>query len=232
MYYLQSRYYDPEICRFINADGLASTGQGILGCNMFAYCRNNPVRYADHNGEWPQWVDDFWDEAKEFISDTRDALVEDKKRAKNNSGAYSLGIVASAGFGAGASISLGLVMDNRGNIGINPAYSAGSSLPSAFLGPFVSFTDASDIYALAGDYGSTLVIGASVGEVVGPGVDFLIINDAQKPSKQSTGRTYQFGLTAKVPTPFEFHMHLAGGGVIGFNLYDGLIDICNMILGE
>ena len=30
-YYLQSRYYDPEICRFINADSYASTGQGFLG---------------------------------------------------------------------------------------------------------------------------------------------------------------------------------------------------------
>ncbi len=49
-YYLQSRYYDPEICRFINADGLASTGQGFLGYNMFAYCNNNPVNYNDPTG--------------------------------------------------------------------------------------------------------------------------------------------------------------------------------------
>ena len=37
-YYLQSRYYDPENHRFINADSYASTGQGFLGVNMFAYC--------------------------------------------------------------------------------------------------------------------------------------------------------------------------------------------------
>lgn len=49
-YYLKSRYYDPEICRFINADGLASTGQGFLGTNMFAYCNNNPVNNKDPNG--------------------------------------------------------------------------------------------------------------------------------------------------------------------------------------
>ena len=52
-YYLQSRYYDPEICRFINADNYASTGQGFLGCNMFAYCNNNPVMQADPSGEDP-----------------------------------------------------------------------------------------------------------------------------------------------------------------------------------
>ena len=49
-YYLQSRYYDPEICRFINADSYVSTGQGYWGYNMFAYCLNNPVLYADEGG--------------------------------------------------------------------------------------------------------------------------------------------------------------------------------------
>ena len=50
LYYLQSCYYDPKIGRFINADALVSTGQGILGNNMFAYCRNNPVNRKDNNG--------------------------------------------------------------------------------------------------------------------------------------------------------------------------------------
>ena len=52
LYYLQSRYYDPKIGRFINADAFASTGQGILGNNMFAYCLNNPVANADPHGRW------------------------------------------------------------------------------------------------------------------------------------------------------------------------------------
>ena len=49
-YYLQSRYYDPTICRFINADGYASTGQGFLRQNMFAYCGNCPVDRVDLSG--------------------------------------------------------------------------------------------------------------------------------------------------------------------------------------
>ena len=57
MYYLQSRYYDSNTCRFINADGYVSTGQGILGNNMFAYCGNNPVNRTDHTGEaWYHWA--------------------------------------------------------------------------------------------------------------------------------------------------------------------------------
>lgn len=49
-YYLQSRYYDPAIGRFINADTLASTGKSFLGCNMFAYCGNNPINCSDPTG--------------------------------------------------------------------------------------------------------------------------------------------------------------------------------------
>ena len=51
LYYLQSRYYNPEVGRFLNADTLASTGQGTLGCNPFVYCLNNPVNNSDPNGE-------------------------------------------------------------------------------------------------------------------------------------------------------------------------------------
>lgn len=46
-YYLQSRYYDPELSRFINADAFVSTGQGLLGNNMFAYCNNDPGNHFD-----------------------------------------------------------------------------------------------------------------------------------------------------------------------------------------
>ena len=52
-YYLNSRYYDPEVCRFINADGYTSTGQGLLGNNMFAYCLNNPISNVDSSGSIP-----------------------------------------------------------------------------------------------------------------------------------------------------------------------------------
>ncbi len=50
-YYLQSRYYDPTVRRFLNADSYASTGQGFLGYNMFAYCNNNSVNAVDYSGE-------------------------------------------------------------------------------------------------------------------------------------------------------------------------------------
>ncbi len=60
-YYLQSRYYDPAICRFLNADSYASTGQSYLGYNAFAYCGNNPINRADADGE-------FWDIVFDVVS--------------------------------------------------------------------------------------------------------------------------------------------------------------------
>lgn len=54
MYYLQSRYYDPDTGRFINADDVAFLGVigTVLSCNLFAYCENNPVNYKDPSGNW------------------------------------------------------------------------------------------------------------------------------------------------------------------------------------
>ena len=48
MYYLQSRYYDPEIRRFISADSVIR--QTLDGVNLYAYCGNDPVNRADPSG--------------------------------------------------------------------------------------------------------------------------------------------------------------------------------------
>ena len=52
LYYLKSRYYDPEICRFINADDIDYIEpESLMGCNLYAYCGNNPVMYVDPSGK-------------------------------------------------------------------------------------------------------------------------------------------------------------------------------------
>ena len=51
LYYLQSRYYDPQTGRFINADTIDYLDpESINGLNLYAYCYNNPINYADPSG--------------------------------------------------------------------------------------------------------------------------------------------------------------------------------------
>ena len=57
-YYLQNRYYDPSIGRFINADdaGMLGATEDILSYNLFAYCMNNPVNQTDDGGMLSSWA--------------------------------------------------------------------------------------------------------------------------------------------------------------------------------
>ena len=55
-YYLQSRYYDPTTGRFISADILLSTGQGVLGHNTYSYCLCNPINCLDSKGADAIWI--------------------------------------------------------------------------------------------------------------------------------------------------------------------------------
>ena len=60
LYYLNSRYYDPETGRFINADDVSNIGADgeILSYNLFCYCLNNPIARSDGDGTWslPNWA--------------------------------------------------------------------------------------------------------------------------------------------------------------------------------
>ena len=69
-YYLNSRYYDPSIGRFINADGLSYLGANgdLNGYNLYAYCSNNPVMFVDPNGN------SLWDVIKNWFKNIIDSV--------------------------------------------------------------------------------------------------------------------------------------------------------------
>lgn len=54
LYYLNSRYYDSKMCRFINADEVNYLGANddLIAFNLYAYCSNNPVMNSDPMGTW------------------------------------------------------------------------------------------------------------------------------------------------------------------------------------
>ena len=57
LYYLMSRYYDPQTGRFINADSLQYLDpENIGGLNLYAYCGNNPIMFSDSTGHAPEWL--------------------------------------------------------------------------------------------------------------------------------------------------------------------------------
>ena len=60
LYYLRSRYYNPNLCRLINADDVEALGADgdINGYQLFIYCMNDPVNNRDEAGSWslPNWA--------------------------------------------------------------------------------------------------------------------------------------------------------------------------------
>ena len=53
LYYLQTRYYDPKVRRFLNADDasvLTKDPEQLTEKNLYAYCDDNPVMYRDDTG--------------------------------------------------------------------------------------------------------------------------------------------------------------------------------------
>ncbi len=63
LYYLNSRYYDSVLGRFINADSLTNLDkESFNGLNLFAYCLNNPINLTD--SKCTSWWSDLWDRIK------------------------------------------------------------------------------------------------------------------------------------------------------------------------
>ena len=61
-YYLQSRYYDAEACRFINADDvniLQSSFDDMFKDNLYIYCNSNPINGVDYGGNWYYTFSDY-----------------------------------------------------------------------------------------------------------------------------------------------------------------------------
>ena len=51
LFYCNSRYYSPKFCRFISPDSIEYLDpQSINGLNLYCYCMNNPIMYADPSG--------------------------------------------------------------------------------------------------------------------------------------------------------------------------------------
>ena len=224
MYYLQSRYYNPETGRFLNADGLITTSQGLLDNNLFAYCGGDPINRIDSTGRG--WLENkwngFWQRVKSWSSDK-------KEKVKNNNNiTITKGITASASMGAGVSTSLGATVDTKGNIGMSITVNGGGGFPSAGIGEFISANNAPTIFEQGG-LGAT--VGVSGGPwVVAPGVDYnMLINQENDCVYHGGTLSVSYGL---YPTLVEVHGEVGYTWVWGLNIFDIAIDVADFMLTE
>ncbi|MHC1684281.1 MAG: DNRLRE domain-containing protein [Clostridiaceae bacterium] len=79
LYYLQSRYYNPDWGRFINADAIGGQVGTLLSHNVFAYCFNNPINMSDDSGHWPTWSD-----VTSWANDALDWVINETEELLSN----------------------------------------------------------------------------------------------------------------------------------------------------
>ena len=117
LYVLGTRYYDPATGRFINADNYISTGQGLLGNNMFAYCKNNPLMYIDNNGELPWHI---------LIGGVVGSVIGAASAAVSGGDVFDVVLGAVSGFAGGAltASGVGIVGQVLGSASISMASNA------------------------------------------------------------------------------------------------------------
>ena len=116
LYYLNSRYYDPETYRFLNVDSvIPATGNPINGYNLFAYCLNNPLVYEDAAGEFPNIIKRIVNVVK-FFYNTAMAFV--KAVEVNAGGGIGLGASVSANYD-GVSIGVDATIKSSDSVRVN-----------------------------------------------------------------------------------------------------------------
>ena len=226
LYYLGSRYYDPAVKRFINADGYASTGQGFIGCNMFVYCLNNGIRYVDTMGNLPD--DKLLENAKKYKAGGNFIICGSKNnksrrsRKSRRSGTYSSGINVSLAWGGGGYASAGWAVDLNGNVGLVFSGGGGGGTPSVGLSRYHTTTNANDIYDLGG---FSMQTGGSIDLGISVGGEYTMFQDGE------SGEIYQ-GVTVSggislpaLVIPVELHGEVGKSYVIGFNIKDAISKI-------
>lgn len=223
LYYLQSRYYDPKIGRWINADSVISgVGGDIRGYNMFAYCMNNPVNMSDPTGNWPKWIKNT---VKWIATNIVKPIVKTVQETLSQVDlTYSTGINVSGTPSAFIfNGQIGVSMDTKGNVAIQASGGAGvtGSDPSISITRYRSVTNAPNINKLNDSY---YQIGGSIampieGVPVAAGGDVMFMPDPEL-------NTTYFGLTGNIGfgTPGK-ELHSEWGTTVTlpytkFNIYD------------
>ena len=175
LYYASSRYYDPAVGRWINADGqIAGVGGEMLGYNIFAYCFNNPVNMSDPTGNWPKWVESTVKVASVVVAVA--AVVVTVAAVT-----YFTAGTGSAAAVYGATILLGAALSGL-NGGIANE-SKGNSYVNGYLGGATSGA----IQSACSKYPGGTTVGGGVGTAIGTTITD-VMNNLDPDSRNSTAQ--------------------------------------------
>ena len=198
LYYLNSRYYDSEIGRFINADDIGNidiTGNSINGLNLYAYCLNNPVNDTDSNGaaSWWQWLL-FGIGALLVVAATVVVTVA--------SGGTALGVFGTIVLGAAKGALIGVAIGSVVGITGGAIYSAvtGADLWESILGGFLI------------GFGAGAIIGAVIGASIS---GFQVYHAAQQWGSTATRSSFK-----NMVSHFNKHVVKEGHQYLGNNIVE------------
>ncbi|MHB9941512.1 hypothetical protein CF065_07755 [Clostridium sporogenes] len=104
LYYLESRYYNPDLGRFISADAVAGKAGEILSHNLFSYCGNNPVNAIDEDGNMFGWIKSAWNNLKGKFKKTADKVRTRKITTQIKKGVRGVNNATKNIFGRGIKI--------------------------------------------------------------------------------------------------------------------------------
>ncbi len=232
-YYLNSRYYDSEIGRFINADNrISGVGGDIRGYNPFVYCYNNPVNLDDPTGNWPEWLKSTVKWVAKNIVKPVVKTVEDitSNLDLTYSSGINLSVTPTAVIFNGQ---IGVSMDTDGNVAVQfsggGGFSAGTSGIS--ITGYQSVTNAPNIGKLNDEYyqiGGSIVVPIE-GVNVAAGGDVMFIPDKEL-NDVYYGLSKNFGWGSPGQ---EFHVEWGQTATLTqtqFNIYDIARTVYNRIM--
>ena len=210
LYYLKSRYYDPAVKRFLNADNETDIGSKLLSTNLFQYSANNPVNNIDLNGHGI--IKTLFKKAvRKVATFVHNQVVKVAQKSRNRVGTRSIGASASAYCGFGAGVSAGVTYDKRGNRGIFFTGSIYAGTPSASVGMTFSSTTAPTIMKQTKEsYG----FGGSMGPI---GAEYQLFVDEIDIQKLYHSITMSGGCGA---APAEVHADYNYTMLWSYNIYD------------
>ena len=162
-YYLNSRYYDPALGRFINADDVSLLGANgdFASLNLYAYCGNNPIARADDGGKF--WNVVIGAVVGGFISAAVSAAISYAQTGEIDWGAVAInaavggisGAIAATGLGAFSQAGLTAIVSGAGNY-VEQVYTEGFDN--------VNGADVIGSFALGA---VTSLLGSGAGEIIG-----------------------------------------------------------------